>query len=299
MPSERTHGALAKLGRSIAELGVVDLALRLTLLDLLLRPIGDFSLRPFILSLAAAGLLLPSWGRERALWLLLAIFTALRVILDWPLADNHAYLLAYWCLALFLSLSVADTERTLAFNGRMLIGLTFAFATLWKVVLSPDYLDGTFFRVALLDDPRFEGFARIAGGATPQQLTAWRDILGAHVDGPAIASGELPSLTPRLAALAQLITLETAAIEFALAIAFLCPLGWGPSRFRDGLLILFCASSYAVATVEGFGWLLLAMGVAQCHPRSRTRWAYVATFVLILFYREVPWSELLMGRLPT
>jgi hypothetical protein len=300
MPSERNRGVFTKLCRSVAELSPIDLALRLTLLDLLLRPIGDFALRPFILSLAAAGLLLPGWGRGRSLWLLLSALTALRVILDWPLADNHAYLLAYWCLAVFLSLSVADTERTLALNGRMLIGLTFAFAALWKVVLSPDYLDGTFFHVTLLDDPRFEGFARIAGAATPEQLKAWRDILGTHIDGPAIVAGEIPSHTPRLVGLAQVVTLWTAAIELALAVVFLWPLGRGPSRLRDPVLLLFCASSYAVATVEGFAWLLLAMGVAQCHPaQSRMRWAYTATFALILFYREVPWAELLMGRLST
>lgn len=294
--TERIRRALSKLRRSLEELGVADLALRLTLLDLVLRPVGGFAIRPFVLALAAAGLVLPGWGRGRLVWLLLAAFTWLRVILDWPLADNHAYLLAYWCLAVFLSLLVPDTERALAFNGRLLIGLAFAFAALWKLVLSPDYLDGTFFRVILLDDPRFEGFARIAGGVTLEQLAAWREVLGQHVDGPAVAAAELPSLPARFVGLAQLVTLWTATLEAAVAIAFLWPLGRGASRLRDPALILFCASTYAVAPVEGFGWLLLAMGVAQCDPARRvTRWAYVATFVLILFYREVPWTDLLGG----
>jgi len=54
--------------------------------------------------------------------------------------------------------------------------------------------------------------------------------------------------------------------------------------------MLFCATTYSVATVEGFAWLLLAMSVAQCEPeRRRTRALYVVTFALVLFYREVPW----------
>jgi hypothetical protein len=47
--------------------------------------------------------------------------------------------------------------------------------------------------------------------------------------------------------------------------------------------------------VEGFGWLLMAMGVAQCEPvRKRTRLFYLAIFGLVLFYREVPWANLLL-----
>ena len=47
----------------------------------------------------------------------------------------------------------------LAWNARALIGLAFAFAVLWKL-LSPDYLDGRFFRVALVEDHRLEPITR-------------------------------------------------------------------------------------------------------------------------------------------
>jgi len=48
-----------------------------------------------------------------------------------------------------------------------------------------------------------------------------------------------------------------------------------------------------MVTVEGFGWLLVSLGVAQCEPRRRrTRLFYLATFGLILFCREVPWLQL-------
>jgi hypothetical protein len=87
----------------------------------------------------------------------------------------------------------------------------------------------------------------------------------------------------------------TVAIEGFLALAFLWPRDRGLSRLRDAALLVFCATTYAAATVEGFGWLLIAMGVAQCPPeRPRTRGLYLAAFALILFYREVPWTEPLL-----
>ena len=70
----------------------------------------------------------------------------------------------------------------------------------------------------------------------------------------------------------------------------------GPRRLafpgaRDATLLLFCATTYAVlTTIVSFGWLLLAMGVAQSAPEQRkTLGAYVAVFGLLLIYREVPW----------
>ena len=57
---------------------------------------------------------------------------------------------------------------------------------------------------------------------------------------------------------------------------------------------MFCATTYALAPVAGFGWLLATMGLAQCRPDQRTlRGAYVAVFVLILLYTEIPWAGVL------
>jgi len=86
-------------------------------------------------------------------------------------------------------------------------------------------------------------------------------------------------------------TVWTVAIEAAVAAAFLWPAGRGLSRYRDALLLLFCITTFAVAPVAGFGWLLIALGVAQSDlSGQRTRGIYLATFVLILFYRDLPWA---------
>lgn len=271
---------------------VVDLALRLTLLDLLLRPIGNWAVRPLILSLAAAALLRSRWLHQPLLWLALAGLAGIRVFLDWPLADNHAYLLAYWCLAISLTLMAQDTDKALAFNGRLLVGLVFLFACIWKFAFSDHYVDGTFFQVTLLVDPRFEGFSQIAGGLDAETYQALHGFVTQHRDAsPGIGTSgiELPA---RFKALAIAATAWNVLINASLAIAFLWPADRGPSRLRHPLLLVYCTVTYAVATVDGFGWLLLAMGAAQCTvEQRRTRRAYVAVFVMILLYREVPWAD--------
>lgn len=275
----------------------VDLALRLTALALLLHPVGEPGIRLLALGLACAALLFPACLRSVWLWAALAGLAGLRVAFDWPFADNHAYLLAYWCLAAALSLAASDPDPLLACNARRLLGLVFAFAVGWKLV-SPDYLDGTFLGVTALRDPRFEGVARLLTGFSAQDLAQTRALLAQHVDGaaPGAAAGiEVPAA---LRVAARLATSFSFAIELAVAVLFFWPTHRRPAALRDAALLIFCASTYAVATVEGFAWLLLAMGVAQCEPERRgTRAAYLACFALVLFYRSVPWAGWLADRL--
>ena len=264
----------------------MTLALRLTLLLLLLHPIGSGWLRPPILLLACAGLVLPRLLHHPALWFALALLGAWRVVAGWPLADNHAYLLVYWCLAIALARLAPDPQRALAWNGRALVGLVFAFAVVWKL-LSPDYLDGRFFRVTLLEDRRLEPLATALGGLDREQLLALRAFVAQHVDGPA-SEGEAPPEPARLRTLALAATWLTLALEAAVALAFLAPLQrvW----LRHALLLSFCAATYAVAPVVSFGWLLLAMGASQCEAEARRRrLAYLGVFALLIFYARAPW----------
>ena len=275
-------------------MNTVNLALRLTLLDILLRPIGNWVLQPLFLGIAAVGVALPGQRRHPPLWTVLSVLTALRVTFNWPMADNHAYLLCYWCLAIGLALLSHDPRACLAFNGRLLIGLAFALATLWKVVLSPDYLDGRFFRVTMLTDVRFEGFTQLAGGLTGDQLESLRGFVTQHVDGQLPEVSNAPLEPARFLWLAWFMTWWTVILEGTVSVTFLWPLEQGVSKGRDALLLLFCVTTYAIAPVEGFGWFLIAMGVAQCESRQRKmRWVYLMAFALILIYREAPWAQLL------
>jgi hypothetical protein len=201
-------------------LDATDLALRLTLLTLLLRPVGAPTVRVGLQALAALGLAVPACLRHPGVWAALTALAALRVLVDWSLADNHAYLLAYWCFAITLSLAARDPRACLALNARLLVGWAFAFAVLWKLALSPDYLDGRFFRVAFLTDARFADFARLAGGLDRDRYEA----LQAFVHGEPAAGGAAVALPARLVVAARVATLWTLAIEAAVALAWLSPL---------------------------------------------------------------------------
>ena len=239
---------------------------------------------------------MPSQLRWPGLWIGLTVLTGLRVILDWSLADNHAYLLCYWSLAVSLALVSHDVEKCLSFNSRLLIGWAFTFAVVWKLVLSPDYLDGRFFRVMMLTDNRFADFVQLVGGVSPDLL----EELWSFVRGQPLETLTPPHEPARFLWLAQVATLWTVVIEGAVALSFLWPVGQGLSLFRDAFLLGFCVTTYTIVTVEGFGWLLLSMGLAQSDPRRHwIRLLYFATFGLILACRDVPWMRWLMDSMST
>ncbi len=84
-------------------------------------------------------------------------------------------------------------------------------------------------------------------------------------------------------------TALTALIESALAVAFLWPGRGALAALRDPLLLVFCAGTYALVPVPGFGWLLLAIGIAQCPAERRVlRGLYVGAFVLLILYGALP-----------
>jgi hypothetical protein len=183
----------------------------------------------------------------------------------------------------------------IAWNGRVLIGLAFAFAVSWKAVLSPDFTDGTFFRVSLVTDPRFSDLTRWLTGWSIGELEVQRGFLEQHADLGRLSVGA-PAEPAALRQAARSFAYWTLAIELAIAVCFLWWPDRGPSRLRDAALIVFCVTTYAFATVAGFGWLLIAMGLAQLGPgRPWLRAAYLVSFGLILFYREVRWLGWFVG----
>jgi hypothetical protein len=267
----------------------LGLALRLSLVYLLLNPGLRWPERTATTGVAVAGLLFPSLARRPALWALATAAVAWRLVDLWPGSDNHDYLLAWWCLALACCLSVPERERALARSARLLVGLAFGFATLWKLVLSPDFADGTFFRTALLLDGRFAGLAGLAGGMTPELFARNERALEAFAAGLATPGLVEPA---RLVRLAMLLTGATLAGEAWLAVSCLWPRDGRLRRSRHAALLVFCATAYAVAPVATFGWLLVVLGLAQCEPgRRRTRALYLAAFALVFLYAALPWGD--------
>jgi hypothetical protein len=267
----------------------VLLAAQLTCATLLLAPIGSWLVRPAVLALAAFGLVAPGVLASAHFWAALAALAALRVGLDWPMSDNHGYLLAIWCSALAVACADARPRAVLARNARLLVGIAFALATLQKA-FSPDYVDDTFFRWAFAADGRFEELGRLLGRGA-DELDRTRDWLSVGPGEPAPAGAAFFE-TPALRSAATVFTWATLLLEGAVALAFLAPRASSLARLRDPALLVFCAGTYAIAPVAGFGWILIAMGVAQSES-LRWRALYLAAYALLIFHREVPWLAFL------
>ncbi len=280
--------------RFASSTGALEASLRLTAVALLLRPTGPWYVRPAILAAAAVMLISPRALATPWLWASVAALIGVRIASDWPLADNHIYLLAYWCLAIAIALRDRETPLALAAMSRSLLGLAFAFAVIWKAALSPDYLDGRFFRVTFLTDPRLVESTLLAGGLTAAQLATNQRALSAVPEGAQLLVPPAIYEPGRFRAVAVLSTWGVLAAEAAVALAMLWPPGVGVTIAKHALLLGFCAVTYTVAPVAGFGWLLVVMGLAQAEGLGPwLRRAYIGTFLLVLFSAEVPWPALL------
>jgi hypothetical protein len=277
--------------RPAGDPAALELPFRLASIVLLLRPMGPWPVRASLLAIAATALLSRRVLVAPLTWLTLAVLVAARLAAEWPLPDNHIYLLAYWCLAAAIALVLPDPQAALARSSRLLVGLAFACAVIWKAGLSGDYLDGRFFRVTLLTDDRFADTAVLVGGLSEAQLAENRRYLAPLPEGAELLHPPRLVEPPRLRALAALATWGGLALEAAAALLFLLPGGSGRDPLRHLALLCFCALTYAVAPVAGFGWLLLVMGLVLCPPHHRAlRGTYVAAFLLVLLYAEVPWA---------
>ena len=276
------------------EHGVPDSVLTLTAIILLLRPFDVWWVAPFVLAAACLSLLSRAVRRAPVTWLLVAVFVAARIVAVWPLSDNHIYLLAYWCLALGLALSSANPAGTLSVSSRWLLGGAFAMAVLWKAALSPDYVDGRFFRVTLLTDERFANASLVFGGLSREQMIQNRAFLEPLPEGAELLTPPPFVEPPRLRAFAAAATWGGLFLEGLIALTCLVQVRGRLDAARHGLLLAFCVTTYALAPVAGFGWLIATMGLAQCRPHQQSlHGAYLAVFILILLYSEFPWTGVL------
>jgi hypothetical protein len=272
-----------------------DLVLQLTALILLLRPLDVWWVTGFVAIGAGLSLLFAPVRRSPMTWLALSVLVAARIVAVWPLSDNHIYLLAYWCLAIGLALAMPAPTVTLAASSRGLLAAAFALAVLWKGVLAPDYLDGRFFRVTLLTDDRFADAVMLFGGLTANQIRDAREFLQPLPEGAELADPAWFGEPPRLRAFGRIVTWIGFLLEGLLAVLCLVPTSGRGELARHIALMVFCLTTYALAPVAGFGWLLAAMGLAQCRrDQAALRTAYVVVFFVILLYAEIPWAGVLL-----
>jgi hypothetical protein len=287
---DRPAGLRARLTALSDRLGDPSVPLALTLVLVLQATSEDWYVRVPVVVLATVGVVVPTIRASARFWLALAATLGAAAWAGRWHVDNHQFLIAYWCLALGLAAASADPGRTRRISARLLVGAVFLLATTWKL-LSPDFLDGSFMRFTLLTDPRFGEVAELVGGLDSSDLEDNR----AAVDALGDPAGPLDPVrlhsTPRLDRAAQALTWWTVAIEGAVAVTFLTR--WRRlARQRDLALIAFLITTYAVAPVIGFGWVLACLGLAQ---RDRSRrlipLGYVGAFLLVQVF-TTPWTAL-------
>ncbi len=272
----------------------IELVGVMTLLLFLLYSESIWYLQVGVYGLSIAALLYRPLIWKPAFWLLVTFFLAVGHARGWFRIDNHKYLITYWCLAFGLSMMAADPLRALRTNARLLIGLAFLLAVVAKLI-SPDYLSGDFFTSLLVTDGRFSGVASFFGGIPMQDIQlsslARKDLI---VFGDLTVPFDVID-TPRLRVMAQVMTWWTIIIEALVAVLFLWPEDRGLSRWRDPSLLLFIMTTYPIAPVIGFAWVLSAMGTAQSTSQSYRYGAvlYVAVFIFMMITSYIPIARFL------
>jgi hypothetical protein len=226
--------------------------------------------------------------RARALvdplfWAAVTLVLAHGNCLNWTLHFNYQFLINYWCLA--TCCLAAGRLEMLSAVARALPGLVMLLAVVWKAI-APDYLDGTHFEFALLSDSRFAPVAAFLARADPEvlaeNLARWFAFAGPagavdsiHLEGAA-------SVRP----LALALSWWGIAVELVLAVLFLLPASCRITRFADPILLVFVFTTYPIANLVGFGWILCVLGLAQCSPSTRrTSTAYLLAFVTVLLFK--------------
>jgi hypothetical protein len=152
-----------------------------------------------------------------------------------------------------LSLNEFDAPRRLAAQSRSLLALAFSFAVLWKAVLAPDFLDGRFFRVTLMTDPRFGEAVMLMGGLSADDLATNRKALEPLPHGAELLTPTPVIEPPRVRAIASVSTWGVLALEALVAAFMILPAGRLHPNLRHAVLLTFCLVTYAFAPVAGFG----------------------------------------------
>jgi hypothetical protein len=281
--------AIPQLARKLGDVNLMQVVPLLTVILLLTTAPNIWYLRTPLLVLCITGLAYQDMLKRTQFWYIVATLIGATIYLNWESSDNHKYLLCYWCLSLcaVFSLPTKIQEEAMHRTSRLLLGLCMAFAVAWKAGTF-EYMNGGFFQYTLLLDSRFEYFARWFGGASAVMLADNRELRDLLVAGYlrdiTVNNVQLGGYSA-VAFLAQVTTWWTILIETAVAVLFLLPNNRWTAISRNSVLILFATTTYVFATVRGFGWMLMMLGLAQCSKKeSGFRFSYIAVFLLIQLY---------------
>jgi hypothetical protein len=258
-------------------MGPFDAALFLTLIVFCI----EFWAEPQLVMLCSFPVIVRPLARSPIYWLCITVVLIGSHWHLWYLAQNHWFLMGYWSLAIALSLFSPSQEQALANSARWILILAFLFSVLWKLT-TLEYIDGRFFEYGLLADIRFSPIGLLLG-LDSHTLTANRELLNGFVY-IADPSGEVVlSTVAGVPVVAHFLTWWLLLVEGAVAVVLLIPRRLISDFWRHAPLIAFLCSTYSLAQVTGFGWILSAMGMCQLNRSTKPLYlgCYLALFPLI------------------
>lgn len=276
---------------AIKNIGHFDLCLLLTLLLLAFYP-PHYSYISFPLSLIAiAGIIFPFLRQNRKIWIVASALIFFGNFMNWHVADNHKFLLGYWCLAILFSLYTTQPAQSLEKIARWMIALVFLFAVTQKT-LSGDYLSSSFFYYEMLFDRRFNNLAQYVGGITDEIKELNQSARRALVNYDSILTSVQLRSAGNINILAKFVTWWNYLIQIMIGLVFLLPGNYTLSKYKDTFLLLFLFTTYLFAPVIGFGWVLAIMGIAQLKQDAVNRlFLYLLAFITLQAYK-IPWIKL-------
>ena len=216
---------------------------------------------------------------------------------NWEVIDNHKYLMWYWTVGIFgVSLLTPDKrDQAIALLGRLLIGLCFFFAVVAKL-LSGEFLQGDFFYFTILEDSRFAPVAFLIADLQVAEVHGYvaglTDLKMDFLYGIDLESVSVPD-SDLLVQICQFMTVWTLLIESLIAVAFLWPGSWRWLMYiRAGSILVFMLSTYSIALVSGFAWLLGVMALAQvARDFGRGRVIFIFFLCIVVEVFKLPYFE--------
>lgn len=222
------------------------------------------------LLLLVGSVVAPSYVVRPMVWWVFAALWFAAVVVEQNRMEDHVYLFTVWLVALAVSLS-AEGDRFLdhaAWHARVLVGVTFSVAVLWKLVFN-QFWNGMALWTFIVTDDRFAPLARglgISSGTRDDGRQAIEEVLAGTAE-----SYDPPSdLLLRVAVIAVL----TLLLEATVAVSFLAPDGSLAATLRAPSIVTFGLVTYALVPVLGFAALLATLTTVTYRWRRSVAWVF-------------------------